>query len=76
MSPFLASLLSALTPYVLAVLGLTLLWQRVSHLRDEVKELRNDLKEGFDRMERRLDKQQDLILALTNPSIHPPVAKQ
>ena len=50
------------------LIGLAMLWQRVNNLQDEVKDLHSDMKEGFERIERRFDKQQDLILALTDPA--------
>ena len=50
------------------LIGLALLWQRVNNLRSDMKDLRSDVKEGFERIERRFDKQQDLILALTDPA--------
>ena len=52
----------------LMLIGLAMLWQRVNNLQDEVKDLHSDMKEGFERIERRFDKQQDLILALTDPA--------
>ena len=68
MNAFLAPLLPTLPTASLMLIGLAMLWQRVNNLQDEVKDLHSDMKEGFERIERRFDKQQDLILALTDPA--------
>ncbi|MCY4174358.1 MAG: hypothetical protein OXF25_09940 [Cyanobacteria bacterium MAG CAR3_bin_5] len=68
MNAFLAPLLPTLPTASLMLIGLALLWQRVNNLRSDMKDLRSDVKEGFERIERRFDKQQDLILALTDPA--------
>ncbi|MCY4174627.1 MAG: hypothetical protein OXF25_11350 [Cyanobacteria bacterium MAG CAR3_bin_5] len=47
----------------------------MNNLQDEVKDLHSDMKEGFERIERRFDKQQDLILALTDPARQSTAAK-
>ncbi|MCY4054575.1 MAG: hypothetical protein OXF67_01640 [Cyanobacteria bacterium MAG CAR4_bin_6] len=50
------------------LVGFLLLWQRMNHLQDRMDK-------GFERMERQLDKQQDLILALTDPARRSPMPK-
>ena len=57
MASILAPLLPTLAPASLILVGFLLLWQRMNHLQDRMDK-------GFERMERQLDKQQDLILAL------------
>ena len=89
MNAFLAPLLPTLLTASLMLIGLALLWQRVNNLQDDVnnlrsdmnnlrsdmKDLRSDVKEGLERIERRFDKQQDLILALTDPARQSTAAK-
>ena len=75
MNAFLAPLLPTLPTASLMLIGLAMLWQRVNNLQDEVKDLHSDMKEGFERIERRFDKQQDLILALTDPARQSTAAK-
>lgn len=75
MAALLAPLRPTLTPTTLMLIGFVLLWQRVSHLRDDMKGLRDDVKEGLERMERRFDKQQDLILTLTDPASQSSITK-
>ena len=62
MASILAPLLPTLAPATLILVGFLLLWQRMNHLQGSMNELRSDMKDGFERMERQLDKQQDLIL--------------
>ena len=57
MVSILAPLLPTLAPASLILVGFLLLWQRMNPLQDRMDK-------GFERMERQLDKQQDLILAL------------
>ena len=57
MASILAPLLPTLAPASLILVGFLLLWQRMNPLQDRMDK-------GFERMERQLDKQQDLILAL------------
>ena len=40
----------------------------MNHLQDYAKNGFERMDKGFERMERQLDKQQDLILALTDPA--------
>lgn len=73
MASLLAPLLPTLAPATLILIGFLVPWQRMNHLQDSMNELRSDMKDGFKRMERQFDKQQDLILALTDPARRSPM---
>ena len=68
MASILAPLLPTLAHATLILVGFLLLWQPMNHLQDCAKNGFGRMDKGFERMERQLDKQQDLILALTDPA--------